>query len=277
MCFGCNTNTTSEETCQRGGTLHNSSYQPININRWSVTQSQGSTFKTTLEENWLESCLHKLSPSFQFVLSVKLIERTVCNQITSYTESTDHLEKLQSAYCTNCSIETAPLKVKTDLLSAIDDKEETYLILLNLSAAFDMVNHTILLNRLKYHFGVGDTALSWICSYWTRRTQKVVIDVFESDAVKLTQGVPQGSVLGPALFTLCTSPLGDIYQQHHINLHSYADDQQIYLSFQPSSLGSSETCLTYLQNCIKDIRLWMKTNLLKLNDSKTQFLIVGTR
>ena len=111
----------------------------------------------------------------------------------------------------------------------------------------------------------------------TGRTQKVVIDGCESEAVKLTQGVPQGSVLGPVLFTLYTSPLGDICQQHHINFHSYADDQQIYLSFQPSSLGSSKTCLTSLQNCIKDIRLWMKTNLLKLNDSKTEFLIVGTR
>ena len=104
-----------------------------------------------------------------------------------------------------------------------------------------------------------------------------MIDGFESEAVKLTQGVAQGSVLGPVLVTLYTSPLGDICQQHHINFHSYADDQQIYLSFQPSNLGSSETCLTCLQNCIKDIRLWMKTNLLKLNDSRTEFLIVGTR
>ena len=104
-----------------------------------------------------------------------------------------------------------------------------------------------------------------------------MIDGFESEAVKLTQGVPQGSVLGPVLFTQYTSPLGDICQQHHINFHCYTDDQQIYLSFQPPSLGSSKTCLTSLQNCITDIRLWMKTNLLKIDDSKTEFLIVGTK
>ena len=161
--------------------------------------------------------------------------------------------------------------MKTYLLSAIDNKEVTCLILLNLSAAFDTVNHNILLNRLKYHFGVSGTALSWICSYLTGRTQKVVIDGFESEAVKLTQGVPQGSVLGPVLFTLYTSPLGDICQWHHINFHCYTDDQQIYPSFQLSSLDSSETCLTSLHNCITDIRLWIKTNLLKLNDSKTKF------
>ena len=100
--------------------------------------------------------------------------------------------------------------MKTDLLSALDKKEVTCLILLNLSTAFDTVSHTILLNRLKYHFGVGGTALSWICSYLTGRTQKVVIDHFESETVNFTQGVPERSVLGPVLFTLYTSPLGDI-------------------------------------------------------------------
>ena len=239
-----------------------------------------------LKEALLKPLLKKihLEPVFQSYCPVsnlsylsKLIQRTVCNQITTYTESTNNLEKIQSAYHANCSTETALLKVKTDLLSTIDNKEVTYLILLNLSAAFNTVNYTILLNRLKYCYGLSGTALSWICLYLTWRTRKVVIDGFESGAVKLTQGVPQGSVLGPVLFTLYTSPLGNICWQHHINFHCYADGQQIYLSFKPSRPDSSETCLTSLQNCITDIRLWMKTNLLKLNDSKTEFLIVGTR
>ena len=130
----------------------------------------------------------------------------MCNQITTYTESTNNLEKLQSAYHANFSTETALLKVKTDLLSAIDNKEVACLILLNLSTAFDTVNYTILLNRLKYQFGFSGTALSWICSYLTGRTQKVVIDGLEYWVVKL----PQGSVLGPILFTLYILPLGDI-------------------------------------------------------------------
>ena len=233
--------------------------------------------KPLLKKIDLEPVFTNYCPVSNLSYLSKLIKRTVCNQITAYTESTDSSEKLQAAYHTNCSTETALLKVKTDLLSTIDNKEVTCLILLDLSAAFNTVNHTVLLNRLKYCFGVSGTALSWICSYLTRRTQKVVIDGFESEAVKLRQGVPQGSVLGPALLTLYTSPLGDICQQHHINFHCYADDQQMYLSFQPSSLDSSKTCLTSLQNYITDTRLWMKTNLLKLNDSKTEFLIVGTR
>ena len=249
MCSGPNTKTTSEEICPRGGPIHNSGYQPININRWDVSQSQESTFKTTLEENWLGTCLQELSSSFQLIISL-LIDWKDCVQPDNYIHWINwQFRKLQSAYHANCSTETALLKVKTDLLSAIDNKEVTCLILLNLSAAFDTVNYTILLNRLKYHFGFSGTALSWICLCLTGRTQKVVIGGLESGAVKLTQGAPQGSVLGPVLFTLNTSPLGNICWQLHINFQCYADDQQNYLSFQPSRPDSSETCLTSSKLC----------------------------
>ena len=166
--------------------------------------------KPLLKKIDLEPVFMNYCPFSNLSCLSKLIERTVCNQITTYTESTDNLEELQSAYHTNCSTETALLKVKTDLLSAIDNKEVTCLILLYLSAAFNPVNHTILHNRMKYHFGVSGTALHWVCLYLTGRTQKVVIDGFESESVKLTLEIPQGSVLGPVLFTLYTSPLGNI-------------------------------------------------------------------
>ena len=132
--------------------------------------------------------------------------------------------------------------MKTDLLSAVDNKGVTCLIFLNLSAAFNTVNHTILLNRLKYHFGVSGTASSWICPLLTRRTQKVVIDGFESEVVKVTQGVPQGSVPSPVLFTLYTSPLGDIFQQHHITFtamqmtirFTYASNHLVWVVVKPA-------------------------------------------
>ena len=162
--------------------------------------------KPLLKKLDLEPVFMSYHPISNLSYLSKLIERIMCNQITTYTESTDNLEKLQTAYHTNCSTETTLHKVKTDVLSAIDNKEVTCLIHLDLSTAFDTVNHTIFCNRLKYCFGVGGTALSWIFLYVTGRTQEVVIDGFESEAVKLTQGVPQGSVLGPVLFTLYTSP-----------------------------------------------------------------------
>ena len=111
-------------------------------------------------------------------------------------------------------METALLKVKTDLFEAMDNKKVTCLVLLDLSAAFDTVSHVLLLNWLKYRFGFTNTILKWICNYLTCREQCVVIasskDTAMSDPATLTKGVPQGSVLEPALFTLYTSQLRDL-------------------------------------------------------------------
>ena len=71
--------------------------------------------------------------------------------------------------------------------------------------------------------------------------------------------------------------MGDICRRHNINFHSFADDQQLYLSFAPTSIGSKESCINKLQDCIAEIRSWMRTNLLKLNDDKTEFIVFGTR
>ena len=99
---------------------------------------------------------------------------------------------------------------------------------------------------------------------------------FSKQAI-LKQGIPQGSVLGPILFTLYTSPLSDICREHDVSFQSYADDQQIYLSFSPSQPGGKDKCLQSLMACISDICLWMRTNLLKLNDDKTEVIVFGTR
>ena len=160
----------------------------------------------------------------------KIVEKVVCTQITSFAAQTKNIEDLQSAYRENHSTETALLKVKTDLLTALDNQEISCLILLDLSA-FDMVSHKFLLNRLKYRFGFGSKVLKWIEDYLHDRVQQVKIDDKESDPVKLEHGVPQGLVLGPVLFTLYTSPLGDICKKHGVDYHCYADNMQNYLSF----------------------------------------------
>ena len=206
----------------------------------------------------------------------KLVERAVCDQLLEHVKKMGKLEDLQSVYWSGHSTETALLKVKTDILDAMDKPRVTCLVLLDLSTAFDTVSHKLLLNWLKYHFGITGSALSWIKSYLTQRSQKVVIDDLESDTMTLIQGVPQGSVLGPTLYTLFTSPLGDLCRSHSILYHGYADDTQNYHTFSPNTPGDEESCINTLKCCIDDIRIWMRTNFLKLNDDKTEFLIIGT-
>ena len=124
------------------------------------------------------------------------------------------------------------------------------------------------------------TALAWLTDYLRDHTQKVVLDGThghaESDVAKLKCGVPQGSVLGPILFTLYISPLGDICRNDGVDYHNYANNQQLYLSLSPTIDGDKERCLRN-QNCIQDVRHWMKTNLLKLNDNKTEFIMFSSK
>ena len=242
----------------------------------NASLSQGS-FTYSLKTAMLRPLLKKpiLEPVFKNYRPVshlgylsKIVEKVVCTQITSFAAQTKNTEDLQSAYCEDHSTETALLKVKTDLIKALDNQEISCLILLDLSAAFNTVSHKLLLNRLKYQYGFGGKVLEWMEDYLGDQVQQVNIDDKVSDSVKLEHRVPQGSVLGPILFTLYTSPLGDICKKYGVNYHCYADDMQNYLSFKPNIKGNQEECISTLELCIAEIRKWMQTNLLKLNDEK---------
>ena len=154
-------------------------------------------------------------------------------------------------------METALLRVKTDILRALDNQEVTCLVLLDLSAAFDMVNHQILNDRLTSMFGISGCALALIRSYLTGRSQRVKVGESRSDPVSLHYGVPRGSVLGPILFMLYTCPLGQIFKAHGLMYYLHADDSQLYLSFRPNTLGVQSMCLETMENCIDDVRRWM--------------------
>ena len=211
------------------------------------------------------------------------VECIVVDQIISHLNQCNLMEEKQSAYRKFHSTEMALLKVKTDIIKAMDNQEITCLMLLDLLAAFDTIDHTILLNRLETTFRIKDTALKWIASFLTGRMQQVAIGDLgtdlgaTSDPMTLTFSVPQGSALGAILFTLYTVPLGNICRKHHISYHLYADDAQLYLTFKPNRNGSKEECIHSLENCINEIRDWMCINLLKLNDRKTEFIILGTQ
>ena len=240
----------------------------------------GPLYKKAILDSMIKNNYRQIS---NLAFSGKLMEHIVADQIISHLNQHNLMEEKQSAYRKFHSTETALLKVKTDIIKAMDNQEITCLILLNLLAAFNTVDHNILLNRLETTFRIKDTALKWIASFLTSRTQQVAIGDLgtdlgaTSDPVTLTFSVPQGSVLGPILFTLYTVPLGKICRKHHISYHLYADDTQLYLTFKTNRNGSKEECIFNLENCINEIRDWMCINLLKLNDGKTEFIILGTQ
>ena len=149
-------------------------------------------------------------------------------------------------------------------------------MLLDLSSAFDTIDHKTLIDLLESQFGVTDKALDWIKSYLSNRKQRVDLNNNLSEVCDVNYGVPQGSCLGSILFLLYVSQLYDIIDRHLPSSHGYADDTQLYVSFRPDSYVNQENALSALEDCISDVRAWLLTHKLMFKDSKTEFLVIGT-
>ena len=203
----------------------------------------------------------------------KVIEKLVINQIDQHLEDNDLVEPMQSAYRKNHSTETALLKIHNDILLSLDRKRCVYLVLLDLSAAFDTIDHDIFLKRMEIENGIIGEPKQWLISYFTNRQQAVVINGTTSDNIKLNTGFPQGSYIGPSGFKSYTRPLSSIAKKHGIDIHLYADDTQLYTDFEADQ---ADQTLERLEGCIEEIKRWMAMNFLKLNDSKTEFMILGS-
>ena len=228
------------------------------------------------KENLDKNDMKNYRPVSNLSFLSKVIERVVLSRIKTHLNKNGLWEKMQSAYRALNSTETALMRVHNDLLKSVDHKHMAVLVLLDLSAAFDTVDHSILIQRLENRFGFGNKSLEWIRSYLSDRSQSVKIGKQSSTKQHLSFGVPQGSVLGPLLFSLYVAPIGDICNQYNIDKMFYADDTQLYIGFDPKSFIATTT-LTPLEQCVAAIKDWMEKNLLKLNDNKTELLLVGSK
>ena len=201
----------------------------------------------------------------------KIIERAVGVQVRNHVFDNDLEELLQSAYKRLHSTETALLKVQNDILRALHDNKCVALLLLDMSSAFDAVDHKFLLERLCNRFGFKGQDLKWFESYLQDRKQFVMIDDVKSVVKDLHFGVPQGSVLGPILYSLYISPLGDIVRHHGLEFHLYADDNQLYFAFRLTT-AEQQASLARIEACASHVDSWLVRNKLKLNREKLSYL-----
>ena len=134
-------------------------------------------------------------------------------------------DPFQSAYRHGHSTETELLRVKNDIAATSDEKGMVVLVMLDLSSAFDTINHDILMDRLQHSVSITDAALSWLHSYIIERYQRVAGDSATSADCVMKCGLPQGSVLGPILCCIYTRPIGDIVARHDLQYYCYADDR----------------------------------------------------
>lgn len=203
----------------------------------------------------------------------KIMERVVLRVLLDHLTKNNLMPSHQSGYRRFHSTETALLHVFSNLFAATDAQNISLLSLLDMSAAFDCVNHDVLLARLHHSYGITDNVHKWFRSYLSNRTQQVSFKNSLSVVSTVKSGVPQGSVLGPVLFLLYTSDVAKIFSSYGFVCHAFADDIQVLVTSPPCSFGVE---VDRFIRCLSEVARWMSSNSLKLNECKTQLLPIGT-
>ena len=225
--------------------------------------------KSNLDVN----CLSNYRPVSNIPFLGKVLEKIVSKQLVAHLQRHGIGDPLQSAYKQGASTETAMMHIKEEIDRILDNGDAVLMVLLDLSAAFDTIDHDMLLDRLRRHVGLDGAALRWVASYMSGRTQCVSIDGSFSQAADLTIGVPQGSVLGPLLFLVYILPLRHVIEGHGIKRHGYADDTQLFSKMTWRNPVACDEEILRMEKCLSDVRKWMIGNKLKMNASKTEVII----
>ena len=197
--------------------------------------------KALLKKAGLDQLLSKYRPVSNVPHISKLTEKVVYNQLHLHMTDNSVYPEMQSSYRKGHSTQTALIRVVNDRLMKMNSEEVTLLVMLDVSAAFDTVNHDLLITCLHEELGIADLALRWFESYLHNKVQKIGIQGSISDPFDSCWGVPQGSCLGPILLIMiCASKLFKIIVHELPSAHCYADVTQPYLSFKPNSTSQDQ-------------------------------------
>ena len=179
------------------------------------------------------------------------MERIVAKQLINYLNANSLFDTRKSAYMKFHSLESLLLSIIDDFLNKLDNNSNIQLILLDLSAAFDTIDHSILIKRLE-DIGIVGIPLAWIKSYLSERTFSIKIDNHYSSTCKMYYGVPQVSVLGPLPFSLYVLPLNNIISNFpSVKYQIFADDIQLYIELTVIANSSDNVALIYCINMVK--------------------------
>ena len=198
----------------------------------------------------------------------KILEKHVHDSLYSFLHEFDLLHKTQSGFRSQHSCETALIHMIDNWLNAIDNGKMIGIVLVDFKKAFDLVDHKILLSKLKI-YGIKDETLSWFDNYLSQRRQQVSINNAKSEFKQVTYGVPQGSILGPLLFLLFINDL-PLYTSN-VNTDLYADDTTLY-----AIQDSLEIIENNLDSALNNLHIWCKCNGMLLNSAKTKVMLVTT-
>ena len=233
--------------------------------------------KPLIKKAGLEPEFKNYRPVSNLNMISKVLEKCAIRQILDYVELNQLIPKYQSSYRRFHSTETSLIRYVNDLLLNMENQKVTMVVMLDLSAAFDTVDHAIISDILEKDFGMLAPVRNWILSYLSGREQFVKINGENSKTNKLECGLPQGSCLGPVGWLLYASKLFDIVKPHKVDASAYADDSKLALSFTCRSVIHQENAIREMENCIADVRAWMVSSKLKINDGKTELILFGSR
>lgn len=219
------------------------------------------------------SDLNNYRPISNLSFLSKTVERLVDAQFVAYADNNSLFPVHQSAYRTQHSTETALVHLYNDMVSTVDRGEVGALVLLDMSAAFDTIDHGIMLDVLQRRFAVRDAALEWFASYFVDRTQVVVTGTDSSSASELRIGTPQGSVLGPRSFVAYAEDVTEVFQEHRVHHHLFADDMQGTKHSKPSKVHE---VTAELGACVTNVNNWCASKRLQLNTKKTEVMWFGS-
>ena len=218
--------------------------------------------------------MNNYPPVSNLCFIAKILAKLVLSQVSSYLNSHNLHNTCQSAYRPDHCTETALLKVVNDLFLSLSKGNISVLALLDFSSTFDTIDHPILVHRLHTDFGFTDAVLQWFSSYLTDRTHCISLSNQCSAFAPVHSCVPQGSVLGPMLFAMYIKPLTAIIDSQSIIHHSFADDLQLQMSAPPDRISE---LIHSIQTCICDVKAWATANMPKLNDNKTELMLVTSK